>query len=69
MGMYATFNWIVCSMVFWKDAIRLKVIAVLLALATIVLVKLHKYNEMEKTVSVKNEDTYEILVSNTVIPE
>ena len=26
--MYATFNWIVCSMVFWKDSIRLKSIAV-----------------------------------------
>jgi len=49
-------------MVFWKDAIRLKIIAVLLALATIALVKLHRHNEMEKEVGVKN-NKYEILVS------
>ena len=67
--MYATFNWVVCRMVFWKDSIRLKIIAVLLAVATIVLVKFHRHNEMEKTVGVKDKDKYEILVSNTVIPE
>jgi len=47
-------------MVFWKDAIRLKIIAVLLALATIALVKLHRHNEMGKEVGVKN-NKYEIL--------
>jgi hypothetical protein len=61
--MYATFTWVICRMVFWKDAIRLKIIAVLLAIATIVLVKLQKHNEMEKTVSVKDKGNYEILIS------
>ena len=50
-------------MVFWKITLRLKIIAVLLAAAAVILVKLYKHNEMGKTMGVKNKDTYEILVS------